>query len=164
LTLSNTSSFLTWSVQLIFSILLQHHISELSRCFWSTARRVQFYVKKCGRPRQVADDNIMLHRKDAICFPNNVGKDIDTHSYSLILISFFAAKIVTRTRFTLTLFCVLYDQKLTGLNFKPRICVYWTTIMPPMLWIPVWNPAVVTCYPVWSFLLFFSALSNQTSG
>ena len=27
LTLSNTSSFLTWSVQLIFSILLQHHIS-----------------------------------------------------------------------------------------------------------------------------------------
>jgi len=41
LTLSNTSSFLTWSVQLIFSILLQHHISKLSRCFWSTGRRVQ---------------------------------------------------------------------------------------------------------------------------
>jgi hypothetical protein len=39
-TLSNTS-FLTWSVQLIFSILLQHHISKLSRCFWSTARSVQ---------------------------------------------------------------------------------------------------------------------------
>ena len=35
LTLSNTSSFLTWSVQLIFSILLQHHISILSRYFWS---------------------------------------------------------------------------------------------------------------------------------
>jgi len=32
LTLSNTSSFLTWSVQLIFSILLQHHISKLSGC------------------------------------------------------------------------------------------------------------------------------------
>jgi hypothetical protein len=29
LTLNNTSSFLTWSVQLIFSILLQHHISKL---------------------------------------------------------------------------------------------------------------------------------------
>ena len=29
LTLSNTSSFLTWSVQLIFSILLQYHISKL---------------------------------------------------------------------------------------------------------------------------------------
>jgi hypothetical protein len=29
-TLSNTSSFLTWSVQMIFSILLQHHISKLS--------------------------------------------------------------------------------------------------------------------------------------
>jgi len=38
---SNTSSFLTWSVQLIFSILLQHHISKLSRCFWSTVRIVQ---------------------------------------------------------------------------------------------------------------------------
>ena len=41
LTLSNTSSFLTWSVQLIFSILLQHHISKLSRCFLSAARSVQ---------------------------------------------------------------------------------------------------------------------------
>ena len=33
LTPCNTSTFLTWSVQLIFSILLQHHISELSRYF-----------------------------------------------------------------------------------------------------------------------------------
>ena len=41
LTVSNTSSFLTWSVQLIFSILLQHHISKLSRYFWSAARSVQ---------------------------------------------------------------------------------------------------------------------------
>jgi hypothetical protein len=41
LILSNTSSFLTWSLQLIFFILLQHHISYLSRCFWSTARSVQ---------------------------------------------------------------------------------------------------------------------------
>jgi hypothetical protein len=38
---SNTSSFLTWSVKLFFYILLQHHISKLSRCFWSTARIVQ---------------------------------------------------------------------------------------------------------------------------
>ena len=37
LTVSNTSSFLTWSVQLIFSI----HISKLSRYFWSAARSVQ---------------------------------------------------------------------------------------------------------------------------
>jgi hypothetical protein len=35
LTPSSTSSFLTWSVQLIVSVLLQHHISKLSRCFWS---------------------------------------------------------------------------------------------------------------------------------
>ena len=41
LTLSNTFSFLTWSVQLIFSILLQNHISKLSRYFWSAARSVQ---------------------------------------------------------------------------------------------------------------------------
>jgi hypothetical protein len=41
LNLSNASSFLTWSVQLIFSILLLNHISKLSRCFWSTARSVQ---------------------------------------------------------------------------------------------------------------------------
>ena len=41
LTLSNTSLFLTWSVQLIFSILLQHHISKLSRYFWSAAWSVQ---------------------------------------------------------------------------------------------------------------------------
>ena len=40
LTPSNTS-FLTWSVQMIFSILLQHHISKLSGCFWSAARSVQ---------------------------------------------------------------------------------------------------------------------------
>jgi hypothetical protein len=41
LTLNNTSSFLTCIVQLIFSFLLQHHISKFSRCFWSTARSVQ---------------------------------------------------------------------------------------------------------------------------
>ena len=41
LTWSNTYSFLTLSVQLIFSIFLQHHISKLSRCFLSTARSVQ---------------------------------------------------------------------------------------------------------------------------
>jgi len=41
LTLINTSSLLTWSAQLIFSILLQHHISKISRCFQSTVRSVQ---------------------------------------------------------------------------------------------------------------------------
>jgi hypothetical protein len=44
LTLSNTSSFLTWSVQLIFSILLQHHISKLSTYFCSTARIGKAYT------------------------------------------------------------------------------------------------------------------------
>jgi hypothetical protein len=41
LTQNNTSSFLTWSVQMIFSTLLQHLILKFCRCFWSTARRVQ---------------------------------------------------------------------------------------------------------------------------
>ena len=45
LTLSNTSSFLAWSVQLIFSFLLQHHISKLSRCFWSTGNTfISFHI------------------------------------------------------------------------------------------------------------------------
>jgi len=41
LTLSNTSSLLTWSVQFIFSIHLQHHISKLSMYFWSAAWSIQ---------------------------------------------------------------------------------------------------------------------------
>jgi len=41
LTLINAYSFLTCSVQLIFSILPQHHISKLSRCFWSASWSVQ---------------------------------------------------------------------------------------------------------------------------
>jgi len=50
LTLGNTSSFLTWSVQLIFSIILQHHISKLSRCFWSNEdARSEKYKTKCSR-------------------------------------------------------------------------------------------------------------------
>jgi len=39
--LCNTSAFFTRSVQLIFSILLQHHISNLSRYFCSTFLSVQ---------------------------------------------------------------------------------------------------------------------------
>jgi hypothetical protein len=41
LTLCNTS-FYTRSVQIILSIFLQHHISKLSRYFWSTFRSVHF--------------------------------------------------------------------------------------------------------------------------
>ena len=39
--LCKISAFFTRSVQLIFSILLQHHISKLSRYFWSSFRSVQ---------------------------------------------------------------------------------------------------------------------------
>jgi hypothetical protein len=41
LTLCNILSFLTGCVQLIFSILLQHYISQFSRHFWSTFQSVQ---------------------------------------------------------------------------------------------------------------------------
>ena len=41
LTLCNTYSFLEQSVQTFFSNLLQHHIVNLSRYFWSTVRSVQ---------------------------------------------------------------------------------------------------------------------------
>ena len=41
LTLCDTSSFLTFAVQLIFSILLQRHISKLSRYFSYTFRSVK---------------------------------------------------------------------------------------------------------------------------
>ena len=44
----NTSSSTTRSVQLIFSILLQHHISKLSTHLWSTFRSVIKY-KFCKR-------------------------------------------------------------------------------------------------------------------
>ena len=39
--LCTTCSFLTRSGQLIWSVLLQHHISKLFRYFWSTFRTVQ---------------------------------------------------------------------------------------------------------------------------
>ena len=41
-TVRNTSSFLTRSVQPIFSVTLQHHISELSLYFWSLFQNDQF--------------------------------------------------------------------------------------------------------------------------
>ena len=51
LTLCNTSSFLTRSVQLIFSILLQHHTSKLSRYFQSTFQTVQVSARYRAGPQ-----------------------------------------------------------------------------------------------------------------
>ena len=57
LTLSNTFSFLTWSVQLIFSILLQHQDEEEDvRSYWMTLRtgediliwRRSLWIALCG--------------------------------------------------------------------------------------------------------------------
>ena len=49
-TLCNTSAFLTWSVQLISSNLLQHHISKRSMYVWSTYLSVQFQHNKISAP------------------------------------------------------------------------------------------------------------------
>jgi hypothetical protein len=53
MTLCNPSSLLTQSVQLIFSIFLQHHISKLSRYFRSTARSVPLSAPYCYAPNSV---------------------------------------------------------------------------------------------------------------
>jgi len=45
-------------------------------------------VEKCGRARQTTGDDIMLPRKDAICMPDNEGKNMDTHSQYVILVTF----------------------------------------------------------------------------
>jgi hypothetical protein len=60
-TLCNTSSFITRSVQLIFSILLQHHISKLSRYFWSTFPSVQVYIRYSNKNRNYdIQDSVLL--------------------------------------------------------------------------------------------------------
>lgn len=50
-TLCDTSSFFTRSVQVILSILLQHQISELSRYLWPTFRSIQYSEpwKNCSK-------------------------------------------------------------------------------------------------------------------
>jgi len=57
LPLCNTSS-LTLSIQLIFSILIKHHISKLSRYFWSTVRSVRFYRKFNLHSSNLDRDNV----------------------------------------------------------------------------------------------------------
>ena len=42
-------------------------------------------VTKCGTARQATDDSIMRCRINAICMPDNEGKDTDIHSQYLIL-------------------------------------------------------------------------------
>jgi hypothetical protein len=69
LTLCNTS-FLTRSVQLIFSILLQQHISKLYRYFWSTFRSVHVVA-----PSALPSYNYTLERHTLIAHalpPQNI--------------------------------------------------------------------------------------------
>jgi hypothetical protein len=37
-------------------------------------------VEKCGKARQATDDNIIRPRKDAICMPDNQGKNTETYT------------------------------------------------------------------------------------
>jgi hypothetical protein len=54
LTLCNTSSSLTWSIQLISSTLLQHHTSKLSGYFQSAFQTVQFSARYRAGPPDLA--------------------------------------------------------------------------------------------------------------
>jgi hypothetical protein len=68
LTVRNTS-FVTRSVQLIFSILLQHHILKHCVYFWSTLQSVQFSSPKvCTRPYRACDQpGLPVCRKLLVC-------------------------------------------------------------------------------------------------
>lgn len=48
--------------------------------FFPESRFVYDNVEEYRIPRQGTDNHIMLHRKDAICMPDNTGKDTDTDS------------------------------------------------------------------------------------
>ena len=61
LTHCNTSSFLTWSAQLIFSILLHHHLLKLSRYFWST-----FWSVKVPAPHKA----LLQMKFSLVCYLN----------------------------------------------------------------------------------------------
>ena len=92
LTLSNTSPFLTRSVQLFFSVLLQHHISKLSSCFRSTARTVPV---SAPHKAKMCDDMVepdwpqmslyVIRRMRIVC---RMTKATDTHSECVTLIAF----------------------------------------------------------------------------
>ena len=85
LTLSNTSSFLTWSVQLIFSILLQHHISKLCRHFY-----LYIMSKKIIVAQTIKTDVLRLtdyeEWADAPPFWNFWKICISTHPYYLLIL------------------------------------------------------------------------------
>jgi hypothetical protein len=44
-------------------------------------------VEKHGKGSQAAGENKMLRRRDAIYLPDNYGKNTETHSKNLILVS-----------------------------------------------------------------------------
>ena len=71
LTLCNTSSFLTRSFQLIFSILLQHHILKLSRCFWPTFRSVQVSAPYNSNCYGVTSYRYVFNQSRFTYFPSN---------------------------------------------------------------------------------------------
>ena len=62
LTLNNTSSFLTWSVQLIFYILLQHHISNFLDFsdLLPEASKFQHHIKPCSKCRTLLVSSSIL--------------------------------------------------------------------------------------------------------
>jgi hypothetical protein len=83
LTPCNTSSFLTRSVQTILSILLQHHISKLSRHFWllSEVSTFQHNTKLCFKCSTLLVYSLNLSPVRLTCFsffPNSSQYSVQT--------------------------------------------------------------------------------------
>jgi hypothetical protein len=101
LTLSNTSSVLTWSLKLIFSILLQHHISKLYRCFWYS-RYIKYFslcVYLCLFTFPVKSVSYTRGR-------SKIGNDFNFHTSALM--QFY----VTVRQSVRTKHCIIVIQKL----------------------------------------------------
>ena len=85
LTLCNPASFLTRSIQLIFSKLPQHHISKLSRYFWSTLPVSTFlqHTMQCSKctPSLVSSLNL-----SSICWLNYVHGIKSTQQFWQLLV------------------------------------------------------------------------------
>jgi isocitrate dehydrogenase kinase/phosphatase len=91
-----------------------HHVAQIS------------YRLRCGTAGQATDDNIMRCVPFACC----ITKAKDAHWQHVIVISFFTATMVTRTRFNITLYVHCLSSKVylfchSSLKiFRNRSCAY----------------------------------------
>ena len=89
LTLSNTSSFLTWSVQLIFSILLQHNFSKLSSYSWISAVIIEDF-----RVSVISSGSIYFKHRNCRSLPYSLCLLPTNHSISRCYIIWYTHVVV----------------------------------------------------------------------